>query len=133
MSQKSYAKTSKYSGSFEQAIVDTTLSLKNEGFGILTQINVQETLKNKLNVDYQKYMILGACNPPNAYKALKAEKEIGLLLPCNVVVYEDGNEVYISVMRPTTALTISQNSEIAEIALEVEEKLFKALENVVKK
>ena len=82
-------------GSYEETIPRVTDALKQEGFGILTQIDVKDTLKKKLNVDFPKYMILGACNPPLAHKALSAETEIGLLLPCNVIVYEgkDGRTV----------------------------------------
>ena len=132
MSKATYAVTQKYSGSFEQAVEQITKSLKNEGFGILTQIDVSETLKQKLDVDYPKYQILGACNPPNAFKALKAEKEIGLLLPCNVIVYEESDKVYISVMKPTVALALSTNKEVAQIATKVEAKLTSALTNAVK-
>ena len=75
--------------SYDAAVQNTRDELQKEGFGILTEIDVKATLKKKLDVDYDKYIILGACNPPFAYKALQAEKEIGLLLPCNVIVYED--------------------------------------------
>jgi uncharacterized protein (DUF302 family) len=135
MDTVNYAITKEYSGQFPDAVAGIIDSLNIEGFGILTQIDVQETLKRKLGIEYSKYMILGACNPPNAYKALKAEKEIGLLLPCNVIVYQDdkANKVNISVMKPTSALTLSANPEVAEIAKAVEVKLVKALENAVSK
>lgn len=94
---------------------------------MLTEINVKETLKKKLNVDYQNYLILGACNPQSAYKALEEEKEIGLLLPCNVIVYEEKGLVTVSVIKPTSAMGMVGNSNIASLALEVEAKL----ENVI--
>lgn len=128
-----YSIKQKYNGTFEDAVVAITKALQVQGFGILTQINVKETLKKKLNVDYPNYVILGACNPPNAYKALQAEKEIGLLLPCNVIIYEETDRVYISIMKPTAALTLSSNQTIAKIALEVESKLKIALQQVENK
>ena len=130
MKNETYYITKKYQGDFSSALASIVDSLNQEGFGILTQIDVQETFKRKLNVDYSKYMILGACNPPNAYKALQAEKEIGLLLPCNVIIYEEKDSTFISIMKPT-ALTLSSNSEISQIATEVEAKLLRALNNTI--
>lgn len=131
MKNETYYITKKYQGDFSSALASIVDSLNQEGFGILTQIDVQETFKRKLNVDYSKYMILGACNPPNAYKALQAEKEIGLLLPCNVIIYEEKDSTFISIMKPTAALTLSSNSEIYQIATEVEAKLLRALNNTI--
>jgi len=131
MNKPTYFLTQEYRGSFEKAISAITQSLKNEGFGILTQIDVSKTLKQKLNVDYPQYKILGACNPTYAYKALQAEKTIGLLLPCNVIVYKDGNKVYISIMKPTAALTLSNNSKVTAVAEVVENKLINALKVAV--
>lgn len=131
MKNETYYITKKYQGDFSSALASIVDSLNQEGFGILTQIDVQETFKRKLNVDYSKYMILGACNPPNAYKALQAEKEIGLLLPCNVIIYEEKDSTFISIMKPTAALTLSSNSEISQIATEVEAKLLRALNNTI--
>jgi len=127
MNKPIYSIKQKYNGSFEEAIIDITHALQKQGFGILTQVNVKKTLKKKLKVEYQNYMILGACNPPNAYKALQAEKEIGLLLPCNVIVYEENGTVYIGAMKPTVALTLSKNQTVAKIAREVESNLTTAL------
>lgn len=132
MNQPTYSIKQKYNGTFENAVVDITQALQEQGFGILTQINVKETLKKKLKVDYPNYVILGACNPPNAYKALQAEKEIGLLLPCNVIVYEEDGTVYIGVMKPTAALMLSENVTVAKIARKVESKLIAALHQAVK-
>lgn len=131
MNQPSYAIKKIYSGTFENAVTTLTQALKEQGFGVLTQINVKETLKRKLEVDYPSYIILGVCNPPNAYKALQAEKEIGLLLPCNVIIYEENGTVSISVMKPTAALTLSKNASIAKIAQEVESKLTIALKKTI--
>jgi uncharacterized protein (DUF302 family) len=131
MKNGTYYITKKYQGDFSSALTSMVDSLNQEGFGILTQIDVQETLEKKLNIDYPKYMILGACNPPNAYKALQAEKEIGLLLPCNVIIYEENGSTFISIMKPTAALTLSSSMEIAKIAGVVEAKLVNALNMTV--
>ena len=127
MNQTRYAIKQIFDGTFETAVSSIQQALQEQGFGILTQIDVKATLKKKLDVDYPNYTILGACNPPNAYKALLAEKEIGLLLPCNVIVYEESGKVYIGVQKPTAALTLSESEEIAKIAKEVEFKLTAAL------
>lgn len=132
MNQPAYSIKRKYDGTFEEAVTAITQALDKQGFGILTQINVKEALKKKLNIDYPNYVILGACNPPNAYKALQAEKEIGLLLPCNVIVYEEDGTVYIGVMKPTTALMLSENVTVAKIARKVESKLIAALPQAVR-
>ena len=127
MNQPTYSIKQKYNGTFADAVADITQALQEQGFGILTQIDVKATLKKKLDVDYSNYLILGACNPPNAYKALQAEKEIGLLLPCNVIVHEEDGTVYIDVMKPSSALKLSVNGTVAEVAREVESKLSAAL------
>jgi uncharacterized protein (DUF302 family) len=115
---------------FEDAVVKTKEELAKEGFGILTEIDVKATLKKKLEVDYDNYLILGACNPPFAYNALKAEKEIGLLLPCNVIVFEDNNRVYVSAILPTVAMAMVNISGMKEIAIEVEDKLKKVVDQI---
>lgn len=115
---------------FDEAVYRTKESLKKEGFGVLTEIDVKKTLKEKLNADYDNYIILGACNPPFAYEALKTEKQIGLLLPCNVVVYEDDSEVAVSAILPTIAMSIVDNDNLIEIAKEVEKKLKKAVDSI---
>lgn len=130
MNQPRYSIRQKYDGAFKDALTDITRALQEQGFGILTQIDVGATLKKKLDVDYPNYRILGACNPPNAYKALQAEKEIGLLLPCNVIVFEENEAVYISAIKPTAALVLSNNAEIAALAKEVELKLEAALKSI---
>ncbi|HLN19273.1 MAG TPA: DUF302 domain-containing protein [Patescibacteria group bacterium] len=115
---------------FEKAVEKTKAELAKEGFGILTEINVKATIKKKLDVDYENYVILGACNPPFAYQALEAEKEIGLLLPCNVIVFEEGGKVYISAVLPTVAMNVSENKTLAKIAQEVEEKLKRTVDGI---
>lgn len=115
---------------FNEAVNKTRQELAKEGFGILTEIDVAKTLKQKLNVEYDNYLILGACNPPFAYQALRAEKDIGLLLPCNVIVYEDKGKVFISSILPTVAMNMVENSQLAEIASKVEEKLKKIIDRL---
>ena len=105
-------------------------ALKKEGFGILTEIDVQEKMKKKLGIDMNKYIILGTCNPPNAYKAILAEENIGLMLPCNVIVYEKGSKTVLSVIRPTVAMQMIDNVELQKISEEVEKKLKKVFDAV---
>jgi len=126
----SYGKNKKISMGFEEAINRVKEVLKNEGFGVLTEIDVKGTLKKKLNVDYEDYVILGACNPGFAYKALELEKEIGLLLPCNVIVYVDDGETYVSAINPIEAMSIVENEELKDIAKEVGEKLNKVISEI---
>lgn len=116
--------------SFENAVEKTRQELKKEGFGVLTEIDVKATLKKKLDVDYDKYIILGACNPPFAHKALQAEKEIGLMLPCNVIVYENNEKVFVSAILPTKAMSMIDNPELKEIAEQIEEKLKKVVDSI---
>ncbi|RMG81997.1 MAG: DUF302 domain-containing protein [Bacteroidetes bacterium] len=117
--------------SFEQAIQKVTEELQKEGFGILSDIDVQATLKKKLDVDFRPYRILGACNPPNAFKALQAEEQIGLLLPCNVIVYvnEQGQTV-VAVIDPVAAMQVVGNPELNKVAEEILKKLQTALSRV---
>ncbi len=115
---------------YEQAIEKITEELKKEGFGVLTEIDVKETLKKKLNVDFKKYKILGACNPPIAHKALQFEEELGLLLPCNVIVYEKEGKSVVSVFNPMIMTQLLEGKEMETIAEEVKGKLLAALERV---
>ena len=110
--------------SYEEAIQRVTDELKKEGFGILTEIDVRETLKKKLNVDFRKYKILGACNPPNAYKVLQAESDIGLLLPCNVIVYEiEGGSTVVAAIDPVAAMSPVENIGLEATAQDIRRKL----------
>lgn len=110
--------------SFDEAIERVTDELKKEGFGVLTEIDVKETLKKKLDVNFKKYRILGACNPSYAYKALQSEDKIGVMLPCNVVVEEDETgEVEVSAVDPIASMQAIENNELADIAGEVRSKL----------
>jgi uncharacterized protein (DUF302 family) len=116
---------------FDDAITKVTEELKKEGFGVLTEIDVKETLKKKLDVDFRKYKILGACNPPFAYKALQAEETLGVLLPCNVVVQEkEDNTVQVSFINPLESMKNVGNKALEEIAGDVADKLIRVLENV---
>jgi uncharacterized protein (DUF302 family) len=115
---------------YEEAINRVTEELKKEGFGVLTTIDVKETLKKKLGVDFDKYIILGACNPPFAYKALQAEYDLGLLLPCNVVVYEREGKVFVSAFDPMVMTQIIDNPALKEIAQEVRKKLERVIQNI---
>lgn len=117
--------------SFDEAIERTTAILKEEGFGVLTEIDIKETLKKKLDVDFRKYHILGACNPPNAYKALQAEGHIGLMLPCNVIVqeHEDG-KVEVSAVDPIASMQAIENDELAEVAGTVHSMLKKVIDRL---
>ncbi|MFA6980320.1 MAG: DUF302 domain-containing protein [Ignavibacteriaceae bacterium] len=127
----SYYNSKSVNLSFENAIEKITEELKKEGFGVLTEIDVQATLKKKLDVDFRKYKILGACNPPFAYKALQAEENIGVLLPCNFVVQEkEDGEVQVSAVNPLESMKAVQNDTLASIAGEVAAKIAKVLENL---
>jgi len=117
---------------YEEALIKVQEALKEGGFGVLTTIDVQSTLKKKLDVDFRKYVILGACNPPYAFKALQADLDVGLLLPCNVIIYEtDDSKVFVSAMNPVSVLGVIQNEKLRIIAEEVSTKLQKVMENIV--
>ena len=116
--------------SHEQAIVKVTEALKQEGFGVLTTIDVKETLQTKLGVEFNKYVILGACNPPFAHRALQAEEEIGLLLPCNIIVYERENEMVVSAFNPMSMTKLIDNPAMLPIAEEVTQRLRRAIEAI---
>ncbi len=113
---------------YDGALVLVAEALKSEGFGVLTEIDVQSTLKQKLGVDFRRYKILGACNPPLAHEALQADLEVGLMLPCNVVVYEgdDGKAVVLAI-DPTRTMAATGNAKLAELAETVKQKLTRAL------
>ncbi|MBA7524955.1 hypothetical protein ES705_17100 [subsurface metagenome] len=108
---------------FESVIEKVTEELKKEGFGILTTIDVKEKFKEKLGLDFKKYIILGACNPSSAHKAIQTEENIGLLLPCNVVVYEKDGKTAIAIIKPAAAMQMIENVNLHEIAEDIEQKL----------
>lgn len=112
---------------FDNAITRVTKGLQDEGFGVLTSIDLQETLKRKLNVDFKRYTILGACNPHFAHKALQAEEEIGLLLPCNVIVFEKNGHTGVSAFNPMVMAEMTENKAVAELANEVEKRLHRVI------
>ncbi|WP_366183305.1 DUF302 domain-containing protein [Flavobacterium ovatum] len=117
--------------SFENAIQKVTEALKEEGFGILTEIDLKATLKKKLDVDFYNYTILGACNPHAAYKALLAEDKIGTMLPCNVIVQEKvKGQVEVSAVDPAASMQAVENDALGEIAIEIREKLQKVIQNL---
>jgi len=128
----SYMFKTKVELNFEEIVDKVKEELQKEGFGILTEIDVKGTLKKKLGVEYDKYIILGACNPAFAYKTLKLEKEIGLMLPCNVIVYVDKGENYVSAINPVEAMSIIGNEELKEIAKEVGKKLERVINSFKK-
>src|SRR3989338_7508999 len=115
---------------FGEAVENVRSELSKEGFGVLTEIDVKATLKKKLGIEHDNYLILGACNPPFALKALQAEKDIGLLMPCNVIVYEENNQIFVSAILPTVAMGMVENPSLADIAKTAEEKLKKVVENL---
>ena len=119
---------------FEETVSVVRDALREEGFGVLTEIDVKGTLKKKLDVDFRKYVILGACNPPYAHKTLEIDLDVGLLLPCNVIVYEtDDGKSRVSAINPVSALKIMENKALRNIAEEVSGKLQKVVERVGKK
>ena len=127
----SYAFTREVNLTYEEAIVKVTEELKKEGFGVLTEIDVKATLKKKLDVDFNKYIILGACNPSFAYKSLQAQEDIGLLLPCNVIIYENKEgKTIVSAINPKDMLSVIPNTELDEISTQVAEKLSRVVDNV---
>ena len=114
---------------YDEAVERTTELLAEEGFGILTEIDVKATLKKKLDLDFRRYVILGACNPKLAHQALSGEPLLGVLLPCNIVVMErDGGGVTVAAFKPTAGFSLVDNPEVAPIAEQVEEKMRKVLD-----
>jgi len=127
----SYYISTTFNGTFDEAITKATEELKKEGFGVLTEIDVKETLKKKLDVDFKKYKILGACNPNFAYQALQAEDKIGTMLPCNVIIEEhDDGTVEVSAVNPIESMKAIENDNLGAIANQVNEMLKKVINNV---
>lgn len=124
-----FSKTIK--GSFDNAVQKVTEALKAEGFGILTEIDLKATLKKRLDVDFYNYKILGACNPPFAYKALQVEDKIGTMLPCNIIVQErTAGEIEVSAVDPVASMQAIENKQLAGIANEVRSRLKKVIERL---
>ncbi len=115
---------------YEKAVEKVTEELKKEGFGVLTSIDVKETLKKKIDVDFKKYIILGACNPPLAHKALQSEEQLGLLLPCNVIVYENNGGSTVSFFDPMIMTQLIDNEKLKTVAEEVQTKMKRVYETI---
>jgi len=127
----SYYYSKKVQADFEEVVSRVTQALKEEGFGILTQIDVKDTLKKKLDVEFRNYRILGACNPPFAYQALQAEDKVGTMLPCNVIVQETlQGEVEIAAIDPSASMQAIDNPELQKIATIIGQKLQSVIQNV---
>jgi uncharacterized protein (DUF302 family) len=135
MEQTAYGLRVNVALDYDEAVKQTTAALKEEGFGVLTTIDVKETLKQKLDADFRKYVILGACNPALAHRALQAETEIGLLLPCNVVVYETGQgQSVVAAMAPLPMIGIvGDNPALGDVAREADQRLRRALTSLEKR
>lgn len=119
------------SGKFETVTEKVTQLLKEEGFGVLTEIDIQKTLKNKLDVDFRKYKILGACNPPFAYQALQAENKIGAMLPCNVIVQElETGKIEVAAINPMVSMQAVKNDQLENIAQQISSKLEHVISNL---
>ena len=116
---------------FESTVSKVSEELKKEGFGILTKIDLREKFKEKLGIDFKKYAILGACHPPSAHKAVLAEENIGLLLPCNVIIYEKDDKVVISVIKPMMMMQMIDNEQLRQVAETVEAKLKVVFDSIV--
>ena len=131
MNRTSYGFSKSVNLSFENALEKVTEDLQNEGFGILTEIDVKETLKKKLDVDFRKYKILGACNSSSAYKALQSEEQIGLMLPCNLIVYENSSgETVVAAIDPIASMMAVKNEDLGKLAVEIQAKLKRVIENL---
>jgi uncharacterized protein (DUF302 family) len=116
--------------SYDEAMKKLREELQKQGFGVLTEINVKETLKKKLNVDFDNYIIMGACNPPFAYQALQAEQDVGIVMPCNVIVYERSGKTFVASTLPSVTMGVVGNPKLAPLADQVEAKLKKAIDAV---
>jgi uncharacterized protein (DUF302 family) len=125
-----YGFTKELDISFEEVLKQVMENLKKAGFGVLTSIDVKEKFKEKLGVDFKNYVILGACNPANAYKAIEAEKNIGLMLPCNVIVYEKDDKVVIAAIKPTVAMQMIDNEKLRKIAADVEIQIKQVIDSI---
>ena len=132
MSDPTYGYTKRIIGKgFDEVLESVTEGLKSEGFGVLTEIDVKKTMKKKIDVEFRNYRILGACNPTLAHQALSAELFLGLLLPCNVIVFEeDDGTVAVSLAKPTEMFKIVENPGLQQVAVEVDAKLLRVLDRI---
>lgn len=127
----SYTMDKRVAGSFDAVVEQTISALSEEGFGVLSDIDVQQTLKQKLDADFRQYRILGACNPPLAKQALEADVQLGALLPCNVIVYEtDDGDIGVSAVDPTVLLSVADDRALDSVASEVHERFERVLEGL---
>lgn len=123
----------RFKGSYDDALIAVVEALKSEGFGVLTEIDVRETFKKKLEIDFRRYKILGACNPKFAHRALQSDLEVGLMLPCNVTVYEaDDGSVKVTAIDPMQTIAAQGTPELAAVAKEVHDKLVRAMDQLSK-
>lgn len=127
MKNEKYGITKKVDLSFVEAVKKTKQKLAEVGFGVLTEIDIKEKILEKLGKRMENYLILGACHPESAFEAIKSEMEIGLLLPCNVLVYEKNNEVFVSVINPEVALMLTENSSLEDLSRSIKKRLEEAL------
>jgi uncharacterized protein (DUF302 family) len=125
-----YGITAEVEYSYSEAIEKTKEVLADHGFGVLSEIEVSEKLREKLDVDFDDYMILGACNPQSAYQGLQEEQELGLLLPCNVIIYRENGKTFVSAIKASKALEVAGNEDLEPIAEEVEKDLKKVINEV---
>ncbi len=125
MNNYSISKTS--DKTFSETVDAVKTALLTEGFGVLTEIDVKAKMKEKIDKEMEEYLILGACHPPSAYRAIELEDEVGLFLPCNVIVYKSGQDVIVSAIRPTLAMSMIPNPDLGILAKEIEDKLERVL------
>lgn len=125
-----YGYSKRVSLGYEEAVAKAKECLKEEGFGVLTEIDVRETLRRKLGVDFDDYVILGACNPPFAYKALQAERSIGVMLPCNIIVHSQDGEIHVGAILPSVQLGKVGNPDLEPIAEEMEKRLKRVVDSI---
>ena len=130
VTQTAYGLSKELDLPYDDALERVKAALQAEGFGVLTEIDVQDTLKQKLQVDFRRYQIIGACNPALAHKALQAELQVGLLLPCNVIVYEEDGGTTVAAFDPVAAMGLAQNPALEDVARDAKERLKRALESL---
>ena len=128
--ETSYGHSKTLKLSFEQALARAKETLKEAGFGVLFELDMQEKLREKLGVAFRRYVILGACNPALAHQALQAEIALGLLLPCNVIVYEEGDQTVVAAIDATEMMAVTGNPQLATVAAQVDEKLWRAIDSL---